>query len=324
MYNKPFFLKNTAISLLIALILCGCGQNSKTPTPEQQSGQDKMQSEKVPENLKNIEKSIESIISELNGPAIFEKDEKQKDQEGNIQKDKTDEKDKSSDKGNENQTNEGTDQQSEQKDNQNSTNNSSDQENKPKATPQPKPRDPWSDILFTVNNLHYQWNSFMPSATKKGATRTVIDNFSNALNNLTNSIISKNSTNTLISASNLYSFIPDLYSLYRTENSSEIKRVRHYSRNSIINSANANWPQATADMNNLKASWNICKSTLSKIKQDELSKMDYSISELEKVISQKNQALVNIKGRVLLSNIQAIEKEMDKNSKQVDTQNTSS
>jgi len=49
----------------------------------------------------------------------------------------------------------------------------------------------------------------LPLAAKKNAGRNLIDGFSTALNSLTDTVISKNKTNTLLAASYLYAYIPD-------------------------------------------------------------------------------------------------------------------
>ncbi|HHW48051.1 MAG TPA: hypothetical protein GXX14_05465, partial [Clostridiaceae bacterium] len=180
-------------------------------------------------------------------------------------------------------------------------------------TQKPAAKDPWQKITPIINTLHYKWNSFMPAAVKLGADKTLIDNFSNALNSLTNTIIEKNKTNVLLAASYLYAYIPDFYALYRTPTSPEIKRIRYYTRNAMLNAMTANWEQADSDINNLKESWALYKNTIPKDLQEEASKLDFSIYELGNVIAEKNQPLVDIKGRVAMSNIESLEKAMEEN-----------
>ena len=154
-------------------------------------------------------------------------------------------------------------------------------------------------------------------SVKQGAAKQLADDFSTALNNLTNAIISKNQNNTLMAANRLYSYIPDFYYLYRTKTSPEIKRLRYYSRSAVLNAMTANWAQADTDINSLKASWSLFKNTVPKDQQELSSKLDFSLQELEKVVKEKNQPLVDIKGRVALSNVQEMEKALEQQSSQV-------
>lgn len=163
-------------------------------------------------------------------------------------------------------------------------------------------------ISSIVENMHYQWNNLMPEAIKKGANNDLVNNFDNSLNNLSSTVKGKNNTSIMMAANQLYAYIPDLYSLFQTKSSPQIKRMRYYARGAILNASTANWNQADSDINNLKAVWVLCKSGLSKDQQDLANKLDLSIYELEKVIKERNQPLVNIKGKIELSNTQALEK----------------
>jgi hypothetical protein len=240
--------------------------------------QSEQQGNKVPDKLKEIEGSIESIFQAMNGPAVGAK--------------------------------EGGGQQG----GQGKQGGQSQEGKQPQASTQGNqaaPQDPWGKVDPIINKLHYSWNDYMAQAVKAGASKTLIGNFDTALNSLTNSIISKNKTNTLMGASHLYSYIPDFYSLYRSQTSPEIKRIRYYARDAMLNSMTPNWPQAEADIESLKSSWSLCKSTIPKEQQDAGNRLDFSIYQLESVIKEKNQPLTDIKGKVALTNIESLEKAIE-------------
>ena len=155
--------------------------------------------------------------------------------------------------------------------------------------------------------MHYQWNNLMPEAIQKGANNDLVNHFDSALNNLSSTVKSKNQTEIMMAANRLYAYIPDLYSLFQTKSSPQIKRMRYYSRGVILNASAADWDQADADMNSLKSVWALYKNSLSKDQQDLANKLDLSIYELEKVVKERNQTLVGIKGKIELSNTQALE-----------------
>jgi len=285
-------------------------KNAQQPKVQQQSVQNDQESEKVPDQLKSIENSIEMIIKNLDGPAVEteEEDKKEKtEDEGTQGKPQQKQEDKEGEGGGEGE--EG------QKQNEDSKQGQDKQQQK-EPVQQPAPPSPWEKITPVIHSLHYQWNGYMPSAVKSGANGALIDNFSNGLNSLTNCIIGKNKAEALMAASHLYSFIPDFYSLYRTPISPEIKRIRYYTRNAILNAMNANWEQADSDINNLKGSWSIYKNTIDKELQEDVSRLDFSLIELERVIKARSQPLSDIKGRVAMANIQSLEKSSEKQSQQ--------
>ena len=169
-------------------------------------------------------------------------------------------------------------------------------------------------ISAIVNKMHYQWNNLMPVAIKKGANKDLVNNFGNKLNNLSSTVVGKDKMKTLIAANQLYVYIPDLYLLFKPKLSPEIKRVRYYSRSAILNSLSANWTQVDSDISSLKSVWAVYKNSLSKDQQDNANKLDLSINELEKVIKERKQPLIDIKGKVEFSNIEALEKATEKES----------
>lgn len=308
--KKNMIIKKIGILIIIlSLPMPGCRQSSREPAPQQQSQQAGQQSDKVPKQLTGIEDSIERIIKSLDGPAVGVKEEKKEEKEG-AQQDKAGQETKKEGEGEGDQEKKGGEG---EEGGQQKKGAQQDQ-----AAQKPKQRNPWEEITPVMNSLHYQWNSFMPSAVKMGANRTLVDNFSNALNNLTNTVIAKNKTNTLVAASRLYSYIPDFYSLYRTKTSPEIKRIRHYTRNAMLSAMNANWTQADQDINSLKSSWSLYKNTLSRDQQDSSNKLDFSIYELEKVIKDRSQPLTDIKGRVAMANVETLEKSAEKQAGQAD------
>lgn len=284
-----------ALSILLVLVFTlftACSNQNSQQNSQSESSQSDQKSEKVPSDLTKLENDIEMIVKALDGPAIQVKQEMQQPDEGT-----------QSEQGNQNQQQEGS--QSQQQENQNSQQGQGQQQSKPSSSSQ---QDPMKKISPIVDKMHYQWNNLMAAAIKKSANKELINNFDNALNNLSSTVISKNKMNTLIAANRLYAYIPDLYLLFDSKPLTEIKKVRYYSRSAILNSLTANWAKAGSDISNLKSIWVLYKNSLSKDQQDVANKLDLSIYELEKVIKEKNQPLINIKGKVEFSNIEALEK----------------
>ncbi len=288
MANQLFSKKFIIPLIVFTFLLPSCSkQSAQKPAPQQESAQTEQQQDKIPDQLKALEDNIEKVIKMLDGPAVTKQEG---DSKGGAQK---------------------------------NTPKPQQEQNKPQGTQdqqgtqqkQAQQPDPWEGVTSLVNTMHYEWNSYMPSAAKSGVSKAVIENFSTALNGLTTAVISKNKINSLVASNSLYASIPDFYALYRTKVSPEIKRIRYYIRSAVLNSVTGNWNQADTDINNLKATWSLYKNAVSKDQQEIAGKLDFSIFELEKVIKEKNQILSDIKGRVALSNIEAMEKSLEESSK---------
>ena len=300
-------IKSVLASFLILLLFTSCGQSSQKQGPQQQSGSEEQRYDKAPQKLKAIEANIEKIFQALEGPAVVMEEGNNK--QGSQQK-------QSEPSQTEQQSSQGGSQGGGQGKDASQSQGQQPQGGQQKETQpsQPQKKDPWKDIDPIINNLHYQWNDYMPEAVKKGADFKITDNFSRALNILTDSVKGKNTKKTLKDANNLYNSVFDLYSLYRLKMSPEIKRMRFLIRDSVLEAVAGNWEIAGKDVQNLKSSWSIFKNTLDKELQTDSGKLDFSIVELERVVSEKNPTLTDIKGRVALSNIQSIEKYYEKKS----------
>ncbi|WP_257194855.1 hypothetical protein [Acetivibrio clariflavus] len=274
-------------------------------------------SDKIPEDLEKIENSIEKIINVLEGPAVTIKSEEDqgKNKAGQSPKPKSNEKE-AKEKSNEEEPraeekSQEYESESKEKKNTEEQKNSEGSDSEKGAAQ----KDPWQEISSITNQLHYEWNAYIPSAMKKNAGKDLIDKFDNSLNNLTSNAVTKDKNKTLLAANELYQYIPDFYMLYKTPSSPEIKRIRYYIRNAVLNASILNWDQARKDIENLKSSWAIYKNTINAQNQDLASKLDYSIYELEKVVNESNVYLTDIKGRIAISNTESIEKaekEMEK------------
>lgn len=338
------------VLLLFSLLSAGCGKDKKEQSDGGQESTKSQQSEKAPDQLKDLEASIEKIIQELKGPSAGEDEEQQpkegqqaeegkQDQQQNGQAQQKDEQQQEQTKKEEGQQKEQTQQDSGSKNDQQKEGEQQEvgqqkqggkqqggqqQGSKQQAAGQDKtqPQDQWQQVSDTVSTMHYQWNDYMPDAVKNGASTTLLDNFSNSLNILTNTVATRDRMNTLMAASNLYGLIPDFYSLYKTGSSHEIKRIRHYMRDAMLNSTTGNWEQALSSISKLKSSWSLYKNAISKENQDNATKLDFSIHELDKVVTSKNQGLVEIKGRVGLSNLKALEKAIENESDQEGQEST--
>jgi hypothetical protein len=301
-------IKIKMLSILLIVIFSLLTACSDSPKQSSQSSSSQSESEKVPSNLTELENNIETIIKTLGGPAVQENKGSGSSQSG--QSSSSQQVSGSSQSGQSSSSEQGS--------------QSSQQGQSQSSGSSPNQQDLLTQIAPIVEKMHYQWNNLMSEAIKKGADNKLVNNFGDSLNDLSDTVNSKNKINIMIAANRIYSYIPDLYSLFQAKTSPQIKRIRYYSRNAVLNAETANWKQADSDINSLKSVWVLYKSSLSKEQQDSANKLDLSIYELEKVIKERNQTIVNIKGNIVLSNTQALEKATESGSSQSSEASSSS
>lgn len=284
--------------ILVLILVPGCSLLNKDSgqQPQQQE-----QAEKAPKQLEEMEKNIENIFLALGGPALESQEQDQK-QQKNGQEGKDQEK-QEDDKSSQDQD------QAKSEEQEKTQGGQEDQQKETQAPP-----DPWQQVSDDIKNLHTGWNDYLPEVSKKGGSKDLIDQFGNTLNDLTKAADTKDKNKTFLAANNLYQAIPDIYSLYKTKTSPELKRLIYYTRNTILLTKTGDWDKAGSSMEDLKNLWSLAENTIGKDQQEETTKLDLSIYELEKVVKEKDANLVEIKGKITLTNIGTLISTLNKNS----------
>lgn len=288
------------------ITLAGCGLLNKSQPPEQSD-----QSEEIPKQLAEIESTIEKIFMVLDGP-VLSSDKNQKDQkEQNSQTQKQDQ-DQDQKQSKEQDQNQGQKQEQEQSKGQDQNQGQKPSQEQGQEQQNKEERDPWQQATLDVQALHVSWNEYMPEITKKGVRKEVLDGFGDALNNLTKITSDKDKMKTFLALNKLYENIPDFYSFYQTKIPSQLKQVIFFTRSSILYSTSDDWDKAFSDMDKLKSTWALLKNSMGNQQQEDSIKLELSIYELEKVIKERNKDLIQIKGKITLNNIKALQKSMEK------------
>lgn len=295
--------------LLMPAVMSGCSGNKsgQQQDVQLQAARKKIKEEKESEKLSKLEDNIETLFEALGGPAMKtegkdnkpgqqDKDNKENDQQDGTQQEDGQDQDKQQEKGQQ----QGNGQKSgQQEDNR--------QESKQQKDEQ-KEKDAWMKADKAINDLHYKWNDLLPEVTKKGADLKLVDAFDNSLNNLTTEAESRNKDKVLALANKLYSHIPDLYSLYHSKIPPEVKRMIYFTRNVMLESEKDNWEQVERDTESLEKTWTLFRNTVEDEQKKTGDKLNFSIYELKKVVSEKNRQLADIKGRIVLNNIGELSK----------------
>ncbi len=301
-------------SVIIMLVFTSC--NNK---------QEQSEENPVPQELKNIEESVEEIMVLLSAPGLSE-DEKEESESGEKEQEgqgSQEENGKQGENGNDkskeeengkNSEGEGGQSNSQNKNSEQSEGNK--QETDPKQAEQKKSVENWKEIDNVVKDLHSVWNSYMPKAVKDGVNMDLLNTFGKSLNDLTDTVQTKSNAQLLLAANELYSFIPQALARYDSDVNPGIKKIRYYARNAIYNSNIGNWEQASKDIQNLQVTWSTIKDTIGKEQRKETEKLNYAISDLSKVTDERNKRLIFIKGEITMKNIDDMEKAIEDKAKQ--------
>ena len=287
----PQFKYLVAILMSLVIILSGCSLVDKmlgnSPEQTEQAKQEE-KTEKVPKQLEELDLTLEKVFKNLGGPTAVASQEQQ---QGNSK-------------------NQSTQNQKQQQ----ADNNSPQSQNGRQTEQNAQSSDPWQQAASDIESLHSAWNDYMPEITQKGASKELLDKFSDALNNLTKAVETKDKNKTMLAANNLYAGVAEMYALYKIKTVPGLKLLIYHTRNVILNSAIENWSDTNTARDDLKAAWSLVRTTLEGQKDGEV-KLDLSINELDKVIKEKNIDLIEIKGKLILANIESLQKSLKEASK---------
>ncbi|MGE5613507.1 MAG: hypothetical protein ACM3XR_03790 [Bacillota bacterium] len=305
----------------VLVLPSGCNQTGRQQEYQMQAQKKEQEQEEEPEKLKKLESQLEDLFETLGGPSVKKEKGESKEEQDTHQQQDTEQK-RTQQQGTQQQDTrqQGTQQQGKQEDTQQqgmqqqgTQQQGTQKQDVKKQGAQPPQEEKWSEVDKIINKLHYQWNDLVPELTKKVADMKLVDNFDNALNSLTTTAASRNAQNVLTSANALYSYMPDLFSLYRGKVSPEIKRMIYYIRNIIMESSKDNWETVKKDAESLEKSWSLFRNTLEKEQQQISDKLNFSIYELKKVASGKEKQLTSIKGMIALNNIKELQMSLEEN-----------
>lgn len=271
------------ICLILSLISCSrmLGQNNK-----QQEQNDQQKKKDPPSALTEMEKETDSMIQQI---------QKIRDQRAQMirQQTSTSQKQNTEDK-----SQQATQKQGQQKQGQQKSQNQDIQQTQLTLN--------WQDFEKKIKALNELWNSYEPQAKKDGAPDVLISQFENQLNTLTSTIMARNEEETLVAANGLYQYYPQFFNLYRHKAPPEIKEIKYYLQEIVINAEAGKWEDAAALLGNMEKAWQTAKTRMQKPDKELNERIDYAIQDFLQVVKQKDLQLVKLKGEILLKNVKKV------------------
>lgn len=277
-HNKPevIILKKSSSRLIIFIIILtllfivqGCKKPEKVPIKNKNPQQGQTKPEE-PEELKTIISNIEAIIKELeNKKEIALKPQGETQEEPN-QEEKTSSKEKEKKK--------------------------------------EEPFKNWSKEEKNLKELHKSWNIVEMEAVKAGASDSLREEFENNLYILTDKIMNKNISESIIWANELYGSTAKIAQLFKTSNPPEGDIMKYYTTKALLAVEKNNWEEAKNNIEYLHQEWEKIKILMEDKDMQLVGEMDFSIGNMLDTIDIKNKEAGKIKGEIIISNIEKVSK----------------
>ncbi len=164
----------------------------------------------------------------------------------------------------------------------------------------------WVKINKTLRDIHTQWNVYEGQAVMDGAPPEILTKFEEAVTHLSNSIFSKDEMKTLVAANQSYQYIPEFLNLYKHNKPPETKKMKFHIQQILFDSKMNKWDLSTMHLKGLDEAWTITQSKMKKDNSQLNQRISNAIRDFENAVKTKNPRLVDIKGEILLKNIEAI------------------
>ncbi|SHI90085.1 hypothetical protein [Lutispora thermophila] len=301
MIRKIFLYKSTVLLIIFAAIfsLVSCTPQLK---PSTDAAKNDEQNE-PPKELEELRKSIEEVEKTL----MFMYEEKKKAQQGIIS---------SGSEVSKNEHQQGGEQ-SRQQGNQQQSQGEIKIEMKPEelaefskqqqlakdqeelAKKQKETLEKFEDLKKKVIELHEKWNSYEPKAIKALAQAKSIEEFEKNLDNLTNTIQTRDEYKTLLDVNSLLKTLPDFYELYTTKVPPDLDRLKYSIKKVKLFAEKDDYNSMKPAMEYLINIWSSAKPKLKKDVTEQMTKFEFALNDLKNAVENKNKIVIDAKSEVL-------------------------
>ena len=281
--------------LILVLILCitfaGCGLFR----PSAPKSKDTQQKKEPPKSLTQMEEATDSMIKSLQD--VQKKRAKQQREQMQPSKSEEPKKEQGQGQGQSQGQSQGSQGQSQ---------GQSPSPPPPPPSPPPLPEPNWAKLETTAESLHVKWNSFEPLARSEDASTETIDSFEKQLIVLTEQIMARNEENTLIAANKLYSHYPIFLKLFMHKQPPEVKEAKYLARQIVMYGQQDKWDESKTMLGDMKKAWQNAKTSMTKSDKNLNKRIDAAIIDFSYVVGEKKKNLTQLKGDILINNLDQI------------------
>ena len=137
----------------------------------------------------------------------------------------------------------------------------------------------------------------------------MINDFSNTLNLLTMTLTRQDLYQGLLAINDLYGKTVDFEKLFKTKSPPEARKIIYYGRMAAYKILNNDDAGAAEAMNQALISWENVKSQVDDA--NEAAKLQFSLDELSRAITEKDPNLIKIKAQIAQKNVKDVIKAME-------------
>jgi len=171
----------------------------------------------------------------------------------------------------------------------------------------------WSQISDSVTMVHRKWNVLEAQLTPVNVPRQKSEEFEQALDDLTLSVMSNQKLNSLKIANEITKITADFRSYFDGVTDHGVYGMYYHIRSAILLAASNNYPQAIEHLDETtKIGGAVRQELIKQDSQDILQKFELSIEDLRKQLEDKNFILSQIKAPIVIKNVKLMQDVFEK------------
>ncbi len=159
-----------------------------------------------------------------------------------------------------------------------------------------------------VIELHSLWNAFEAKAISQFIMQSSINDFENALNNLTKAVKDSDAYQSLLQVTQLYKYLPDFYLVYTYEAPPEIGKLRFAAKKIYLLGEKGEYDAALEALDYMAGVWLLTRPKLNEDSKDLINQFEFAVSDLKTAIDEKNSMIISAKTEVIIKVADELEK----------------
>jgi hypothetical protein len=168
----------------------------------------------------------------------------------------------------------------------------------------------WQKEFSSLKTIHTNWNNLMPEAVQAGMSIDSRNQFSKALEQLTQDISKQKLEDSLSAVLMVYKNYADLNQIFTSSVPAEFYQVKYETMTAIFESSRKNWTAAGEHVPKFKEHWVYFSAQAKEADPKILSRTEFAVLDLEQAIKSKQMELVMIKGEITMTNLKSLEEKL--------------
>lgn len=164
----------------------------------------------------------------------------------------------------------------------------------------------WMDIKKDLVKIHKSWNELESKISSISINKEAIEGFESNLTLLTDSINKYDIFNSLIYANNLTKYTSDFKNYFKSPTDNDINKISYSIRKTALLSSMENFDEAIKTLDNISEIIDSKGVNMLSKNKEKFLKLKYSLEDLKKSVELKDLKLMNIKGPIVVENINSL------------------